>query len=280
MVVHGLLIGVVLPRVGEVFSRPLAVEAMAWAIRDDSVWPEVVPIPEEAPPVAEEEAPAAEERVEERRSVQEEAVVAERPPELDDGEALRQSLPEPRRRGRLRAPERVVVEAGGGDGAAADPLLAEGGGAGAGHDETGLASAAVVRPWGQIALGAGVAGMRRGHGSGGGETGDGAGASLGEVVDGEAWSHYQREVSALFERVKYYPRGAQRAGQQGTVVVEVIIDAEGTIVSVEVVRSSGFAALDRAAVQAAESIGKLPPPPLDEGQGRKALRVPYAYRIS
>lgn len=49
-----------------------------------------------------------------------------------------------------------------------------------------------------------------------------------------------------------YPPMAIRQGQQGEVVLDVTINAQGAVVDVKVERSSGFRLLDRAAVEAAQ----------------------------
>lgn len=50
-----------------------------------------------------------------------------------------------------------------------------------------------------------------------------------------------------------YPRGARQRGEQGNVVLEIRVTAEGTVETVKVVLSSGFPELDAAAVQAAKA---------------------------
>jgi len=49
-----------------------------------------------------------------------------------------------------------------------------------------------------------------------------------------------------------YPKGARQRGEQGEVVLEICVDAEGGVSEAKVVVSSGFAELDEAAVRAAE----------------------------
>jgi len=48
-----------------------------------------------------------------------------------------------------------------------------------------------------------------------------------------------------------YPKGARQRGEQGAVVLEIQVDAEGAVSEAKVVVSSGFAELDEAAVKAA-----------------------------
>ena len=50
-----------------------------------------------------------------------------------------------------------------------------------------------------------------------------------------------------------YPKGARQRGEQGDVVLEIRVNAEGTVDDVKVATSSGFAELDEAAVKAARS---------------------------
>ena len=48
-----------------------------------------------------------------------------------------------------------------------------------------------------------------------------------------------------------YPKGARQRGEQGDVVLEIRVNAEGTVDDVKVAVSSGFGELDEAAVKAA-----------------------------
>ena len=47
-----------------------------------------------------------------------------------------------------------------------------------------------------------------------------------------------------------YPARSRRAGEQGTVVVRVVVDPRGTLVQVTLARSSGHPALDESAISA------------------------------
>ena len=50
-----------------------------------------------------------------------------------------------------------------------------------------------------------------------------------------------------------YPKGARQRGEQGDVILEIRVNAGGTVDDVKVVTSSGFAELDEAAVKAAKA---------------------------
>ena len=50
-----------------------------------------------------------------------------------------------------------------------------------------------------------------------------------------------------------YPKGARQRGEQGDVVLEIRVNAEGTVDGVKVAVSSGFAELDEAVIKAARA---------------------------
>ena len=50
-----------------------------------------------------------------------------------------------------------------------------------------------------------------------------------------------------------YPKGARQRGEQGDVILEIRVNAEGTVDDVKVATSSGFVELDEAAVRAAKA---------------------------
>ena len=55
-----------------------------------------------------------------------------------------------------------------------------------------------------------------------------------------------------------YPKGARQRGEQGDVVLEIRVNAAGTVDRVEVVSPSGFSELDEAAVRAAKAASFAP----------------------
>ncbi len=50
-----------------------------------------------------------------------------------------------------------------------------------------------------------------------------------------------------------YPRQARRRNQQGTVLVEALVNEQGDVVQVKVIKSSGFSQLDQSAIKAVQS---------------------------
>lgn len=78
-----------------------------------------------------------------------------------------------------------------------------------------------------------------GPGTGGGGVGDGYGAGSG---DGEGGTH-SRWLSGEI-RTSDYPRAALEAGEEGTVVMRVVVGPKGRVTDCSIVKSSGSAALD------------------------------------
>ena len=75
-----------------------------------------------------------------------------------------------------------------------------------------------------------------------------------------------------------YPRRARQRGQEGEVTLEIRVDAEGRVDSVEVVGSSGFAELDDAAVRAARAARFTPAKSGERSVASKA-RLTLAFRL-
>lgn len=71
-----------------------------------------------------------------------------------------------------------------------------------------------------------------------------------------------------------YPLAARRRGDHGTVLVRVLVTAEGTAASVNLEKSSGFPALDEAAVNAVKSWRFVP-----ARQGTQAVEAPYVVPV-
>ena len=81
-------------------------------------------------------------------------------------------------------------------------------------------------------------------------------ASLGSTA--EDW---QSKVLAHIARFKNYPTDAQDNGWQGTSVLCFTLTRSGIVTTVEIVKSSGHADLDAAAMATVRRASPLPPPP-------------------
>ena len=81
-----------------------------------------------------------------------------------------------------------------------------------------------------------------------------------------------REITAA------YPTSAKRLGQEGLVKIQADIDTSGTVVDSRVTRSSGFASLDNAALDAVKNTRFLPA--LKNGRAVEAsIIIPIRFRL-
>ncbi|MFH0787641.1 MAG: energy transducer TonB [Pseudomonadota bacterium] len=71
-----------------------------------------------------------------------------------------------------------------------------------------------------------------------------------------------------------YPSLARRMGWQGKVLVSFIITADGSVREVRVIQSSGFAILDKNALEAVKETAPFPKPPVEA-----QLVIPILYRL-
>ena len=100
-----------------------------------------------------------------------------------------------------------------------------------------------------------------------------------EPVDPALLERYGRNLSSLFARQQNYPRIAAMRGWEGEVQVRITIARKGTIVSTQVVRSSGFDVLDQNAVQLVTAAGPLPRPPENLQNREFQVIVPVHYKL-
>lgn len=76
-----------------------------------------------------------------------------------------------------------------------------------------------------------------------------------------------------------YPRLARRRGYEGTVLLRVRVSAEGRCLAVEVVTSSGYASLDRAAVEAVQK-WEFEPARSDGVAVEAVVEAPFRFRLT
>ena len=124
------------------------------------------------------------------------------------------------------------------------------------------------------------------HGtSGRGEVSGSAGPRVTSVpparVGSGAGAEYGPYLAALRERIQQsvrYPPSARRRGLAGTVGVEILILANGTIGDVTLLESSTHALLDDAALDAIRSLPRMPLPPELPARPLR-VRVPVVFEM-
>jgi protein TonB len=90
-------------------------------------------------------------------------------------------------------------------------------------------------------------------------------------------ANYQGRVAAHLARHKKFPPEARRRGEHGSTGVQFTIDGHGRVTAVRIVRSSGFAALDRATEAMVWRASPFPAPPDRQAQ-RFSVPVSYSLR--
>lgn len=90
---------------------------------------------------------------------------------------------------------------------------------------------------------------------------------------------YLSELRGAIARNRRYPERARRRGETGTVVVYFVIERNGRIGGPRVDKGSGSSALDKAAVESVQRLGKFKPFPEGIGRDRWALRVPIQFSL-
>jgi protein TonB len=86
------------------------------------------------------------------------------------------------------------------------------------------------------------------------------------------------DASVLELATPAYPRRAARLGQEGTARVEIALSAEGEVIEIRILESSGHRLLDEAAIRAARA-GRYRPATRDGRAIASVLVVPFEFRV-
>ncbi|QOL81253.1 TonB family protein [Pseudooceanicola spongiae] len=119
---------------------------------------------------------------------------------------------------------------------------------------------------------------QRAAGNGGSQQ---AGTSNGTVKAGNGKAEARLEVvwgsqiRTRIERKKRFPGGMR--GQQGRVVVRIVVGRDGAVLGAQVVRSSGVAAFDQAAMLAVQRSGRMPTAPSGLSKPSYAFNLPMDF---
>src|SRR5262245_28389039 len=100
-----------------------------------------------------------------------------------------------------------------------------------------------------------------------------------DVKESDAMTAWKLQVVGLLERSKVYPAAAWERGEEGTAHLAFTLDREGRVTEINVVRSSGFQALDDDAFQMVMRAQPFPPPPSDLTGPQIKLNVPVSYHL-
>lgn len=88
---------------------------------------------------------------------------------------------------------------------------------------------------------------------------------------------YQAQLQSLIERRKKYPRQARLRREEGLVEVSLILQKSGVISEI-LITQSATPSLDRAVLEAIQSIGPLPAPPAEMSAPNR-VRIPIRFSL-
>ena len=91
--------------------------------------------------------------------------------------------------------------------------------------------------------------------------------------------HYLAALAANINRKKYYPMGSRRRGEEGTVVVSFVIQRNGELTDLSILKSSGSRRLDAAALKTLKRVTPFRPIPQTLERDRWPITVPIAFRL-
>lgn len=106
-----------------------------------------------------------------------------------------------------------------------------------------------------------------------GPAGEATGREVGEM------DRYLYELRVTLETRKTYPTLSRRLREAGEVLVEFKVKKDGTLEAVNVVKESGFARLNDAAVQLVASLGRFRPLPDGTGRAELSVKLPIRYAL-
>jgi protein TonB len=133
----------------------------------------------------------------------------------------------------------------------------------------------------------GVSGGSAGVGSAGGA---GAGADVGQGSQGRGagaygdgqgpGDDYLSRVRRWIAKYKKYPPEALRQKQEGTVMVAFTLARDGTVLAVEIERSSGFPLIDQAVHDMLHRASPVPPVPAHYTGERLSIAIPVRFSLA
>lgn len=102
-------------------------------------------------------------------------------------------------------------------------------------------------------------------------------SDTGMIVSLEA--QYKSALRQAIEPYKYYPKQAWRMRREGTVIIGFLVGQAGDISNVHIIESSGTSAIDSAAINALQRMGRFRPIPIELSRQSWAMEIPLEYSI-
>jgi len=111
------------------------------------------------------------------------------------------------------------------------------------------------------------------------QVGFGSGATPTYGGDPSVRINYVAQVSARLNRFKTYPREARQAGHEGIVMLNLVINRDGSVSLFGVQNSAGFQTLDNAALEMVERAAPFAPFPVTLSEDSLRFNIPVTFTI-
>lgn len=92
-------------------------------------------------------------------------------------------------------------------------------------------------------------------------------------------SAYLKRLQAKISHNQHYPRLSRKRGEQGKVVVSLVIQADGGFEKIQIDQSSSYPRLDRSALQTLQRIERFEALPAGLGLAKWRVKVPLVFKL-
>ena len=93
-------------------------------------------------------------------------------------------------------------------------------------------------------------------------------------------NEYLQKLKAHIEKYKFYPKRAKRLRQQGSVKVSFVLNKNGQINSVKIIKKCPFKRLNKATIELFDKMTHFQPIPKELNKTSWELKVPITYNIA
>lgn len=100
------------------------------------------------------------------------------------------------------------------------------------------------------------------------------------AVASPAAGEYEQQVTRWVERQRQYPLAARQRRMEGTAIVRIQLDGDGALLGALLVRDTGHAVLDRAAMDMIQRAAPYPPVPQMLASSPIEVFVPIQFTLS
>lgn len=94
-----------------------------------------------------------------------------------------------------------------------------------------------------------------------------------------ARGQYEQQIARWVERQRDYPLAARRRGVEGIAIIRLLLAADGSLLNAQIVRDTGVALLDRAALGMVERAAPYPALPVGLGGSQVEILVPIHFSL-